>query len=413
MLNASDVTKWGIMLHIDRNLRHNIPDLPQQRQRFLVGVLRGHRELVSLVVLQVMERMIAPTRHRRSSSPSAAPDSTTTALALEPELKSAFTFPIMLGNDERETQYSGFAPATTTFFSRVLRGHRELVSLVVLQVMERMIAPTRHRRSSSPSAAPDSTTTALALEPELKSAFTFPIMLGNDEREVATTDCHRTENDNSTRLVQETPNFSELFSTMSTTNNCALNNYSSDWIQEKENTEELPSTSVANKSTHCDDACNGNNVLVHDQLPVTIEGRRVVDFNYFFQSIKEIINHGRVFGCSVNNINIIRESRIGFVSTFHLKCDMCNAYMNLHSSEGYSINDDAVMGIMSIGNGYKHLKQLSSCLEIPCMSGTKYNEVHNRICEVWEDTAFQSMREAAEEEKIFLGSHYRLSSYGK
>ncbi|CAG5056443.1 unnamed protein product [Parnassius apollo] len=46
-----------------------------------------------------------------------------------------------------------------------------------------------------------------------------------------------------------------------------------------------------------------------------IEGRRIVDFNYFYDQMKTLSDHNPGLGCTISNIQIIREKLIGLQST--------------------------------------------------------------------------------------------------
>ncbi|KAK5645649.1 hypothetical protein RI129_004113 [Pyrocoelia pectoralis] len=79
---------------------------------------------------------------------------------------------------------------------------------------------------------------------------------------------------------------------------------------------------------------------------------------------------------------------------------MCNEQFKIDTSDG-NVNKDAVVAMMSIGSGFSHLEQVTSSLEIPCMSARMYDSLHDEVAEAWEATSLKSMREAAEEEKEF------------
>ncbi|KAF2890755.1 hypothetical protein ILUMI_15418, partial [Ignelater luminosus] len=69
----------------------------------------------------------------------------------------------------------------------------------------------------------------------------------------------------------------------------------------------------------------------------------------------------------------------------------------LHTND--DVNDDAVVGIMTIGSGFSHLVQLSASLDGPCMSLRKYQATHEKMFNLWEDNAIDVVRKTAEEEK--------------
>ena len=87
-----------------------------------------------------------------------------------------------------------------------------------------------------------------------------------------------------------------------------------------------------------------------------LEGRRIVEIQYFFQKLKELANHSPQFGCTFNNLNIIKEKRTGLQSEIHIVCNMCNSKFLLNTNdpspanEKMDINIAAVSGIMTIGS---------------------------------------------------------------
>ncbi|XP_031353734.1 uncharacterized protein LOC116178384 [Photinus pyralis] len=129
-----------------------------------------------------------------------------------------------------------------------------------------------------------------------------------------------------------------------------------------------------------------------------LEGRRIVDIKSFFESIVRIGAHGQQFGCSLSNVVLQKEKMQGIRSSLHLKCNMCNETFKLDTSDA-SVNRDAVLAMMAIGSGFSHLEQVTSSLEIPCMSSRMYTALHDEVSEAWEETSLRTMKEAAEEEK--------------
>lgn len=130
-------------------------------------------------------------------------------------------------------------------------------------------------------------------------------------------------------------------------------------------------------------------------------GRRIVNIPFFFQKLKTISNHGPL-GCTVENLDIIKEQRKGLISIFTVACNMCNAKFSLPtdttSKQVMDVNTAAVSGAMCIGIGFRQLEELTSGLNIPSMSQNTYAKCHDKVCEGWEETALKEMAEAAKEE---------------
>ncbi|KAB0795633.1 hypothetical protein PPYR_12472 [Photinus pyralis] len=108
--------------------------------------------------------------------------------------------------------------------------------------------------------------------------------------------------------------------------------------------------------------------------------------------------HGKRFGCSLENILFVKEELHGLASLLHMKCSMCNETFKIHTSDD-TVNKDAVLAMMSIGSGFCHLEQVTSSLDIPCMSARMYDSVHDEVSDACDIASLKAMREAAEEEK--------------
>ncbi|XP_050312089.1 uncharacterized protein LOC126747440 [Anthonomus grandis grandis] len=97
----------------------------------------------------------------------------------------------------------------------------------------------------------------------------------------------------------------------------------------------------------------------NEEKPVKLEGRRLVDIQYFLDCVKNLNNHEPKFGCTLSNMNVIKEVRNGYVSIFKLKCDMCRGTYDVQTT-ATNPNQDAVLGVIMIGAGYSALAQLST-----------------------------------------------------
>lgn len=132
-----------------------------------------------------------------------------------------------------------------------------------------------------------------------------------------------------------------------------------------------------------------------------IQGRRIVDINFFIEKIQALNNHSN-FGCTFADMYLISEDKSGFKSGFKFKCKMCNIEQILWNediSEKQNINTDVVTGIMSIGCGYSNMEELFSILNIPSMCNNTFIKEHERVSKAWEETALIEMEAAANEEK--------------
>lgn len=94
------------------------------------------------------------------------------------------------------------------------------------------------------------------------------------------------------------------------------------------------------------------NEEVVNQSKVT--GNRIVDVLHMFSQFQKLNKHCESFGCSLNNMQIIKESRNGLHSKFFFECNMCNGTFSINNvkEDGLTLNEKAVSGIMSIGGRF-------------------------------------------------------------
>ncbi|XP_031330713.1 uncharacterized protein LOC116161496 [Photinus pyralis] len=70
------------------------------------------------------------------------------------------------------------------------------------------------------------------------------------------------------------------------------------------------------------------------------------------------------------------------------------------SPQSVDVNTSAVTAVMNVGGGYTQLVNITGAMNIPSLSFSLYKKIHSEICTAWEDLAWKSMKEAAEEEKM-------------
>jgi len=130
------------------------------------------------------------------------------------------------------------------------------------------------------------------------------------------------------------------------------------------------------------------------------EGRRIVNVNHLFTSIQNIYHDP--FGCTFKNLECINEKRCGYFSELYFKCRICNKIElitteNTNSDE-LSINKSVVTAVVNTGIGYSQLDKFSAILNIPSMSNSFYQKLHEHISMITEETALESMIAAGKEE---------------
>lgn len=141
--------------------------------------------------------------------------------------------------------------------------------------------------------------------------------------------------------------------------------------------------------------------LSQENENVNINGRRIINFEYFINEIKKMNDHSP-FSCNFNHTQIINERRNGFKSIFTIKCMMCDKKFILSTEDSINditpINTAVVSGIIAIGAGYSQLQQLTSAIEIPCMGSRLYNKEQNKVFDNYEEIAAKEMEKSAKEE---------------
>lgn len=134
-----------------------------------------------------------------------------------------------------------------------------------------------------------------------------------------------------------------------------------------------------------------------------LEGVRFVEIIYFINRLKLASSHNSVFGCTLANMEILKEVKCGFSSVIIFKCNMCNSTISVPTHDPQSpsvmnINSRAVAGAMSIGAGFSHLEEFCASMGVPCMAPMTYSKHHDIVCDGWEQAAAAQMKSAVVEE---------------
>ncbi|KAF2885644.1 hypothetical protein ILUMI_20529 [Ignelater luminosus] len=152
-----------------------------------------------------------------------------------------------------------------------------------------------------------------------------------------------------------------------------------------------PSSAVREDQSQPLDA-NTEEIKNRSAKEIVLEGKRVVDIQYFLNSLKSIGNHAPWMECSLNNMEITGENRNGLNSQLTFKCNMLNLIQQVSTiPDPEFINDSIVVGAMSVGSGYTHLKQIMSAINVPIFAQSTYDKIYNKVCDAWEETAMEEM----------------------
>ncbi|KAL0821591.1 hypothetical protein ABMA28_005043 [Loxostege sticticalis] len=134
-----------------------------------------------------------------------------------------------------------------------------------------------------------------------------------------------------------------------------------------------------------------------------LSGRRIVHMEQFLSDIKKFGDHNKQYGCSLDNMICVGEKRSGLSSKLTVRCNFCNYRQVINTdskkSNVFDINKSAVSGILSIGGGCSALEQIMSAMDVPSMSDKHYQKIHTHLSEKWQETAEESMAEAAAKER--------------
>lgn len=101
-------------------------------------------------------------------------------------------------------------------------------------------------------------------------------------------------------------------------------------------------------------------------------------------------------------MNVISETKRGLNSIFKFQCNKCGVVRKVEScpkiQNAMNVNEDAVLGITSIGSGHYHLNELFTNLSVPVMGNTLYDKIQKQQQCDWFNVAKESALEALYEE---------------
>lgn len=134
-------------------------------------------------------------------------------------------------------------------------------------------------------------------------------------------------------------------------------------------------------------------------------GRRIVELEFFLDQLTDVAdhNHGE---CLFAHREIVKEIKNGLRSKLIFQCKNCGKEFPVLTSEDEKttetlcVNSTAVLASNMIGIGFSQLEQFTSVLDIPAMCADRFKTLNDDIGSLWEMTAEQSMKEAAEEERL-------------
>lgn len=141
-----------------------------------------------------------------------------------------------------------------------------------------------------------------------------------------------------------------------------------------------------------------------DNIYAPVHGRRVVDIMHFIQQLQTISGHSSLFNCNFSQMSLIGEKRIGLISIFKFRCNICKddfivTSEGLSNTHNVNANVGAVTGITSAGIGFSQFEEITACMDVPIFTKTTYAQVQNIVYQKWESTSVESMAAAAMRER--------------
>lgn len=148
----------------------------------------------------------------------------------------------------------------------------------------------------------------------------------------------------------------------------------------------------------------------------SLDGRRLVNIKYIFESIQSIKHKG--FDCTFRDLEFSKEKRKGFFSTFCFTCKVCGSKENINSenpSDNININANmaVVSAVVNTGQGYTQLEEFSATLNMPVISNRMYQEMHSKVFYYTHKMALEGMLLAGKEEGRLAIERGDVDQYGR
>ena len=130
------------------------------------------------------------------------------------------------------------------------------------------------------------------------------------------------------------------------------------------------------------------------------DGQRISDPLHYYEELHAMyIEHGYREQCSFHDLHYENCIDNGLCCKLKFVCNHCRYFkwVNLVNNNGplMPLNDGAVSGTITAGTGYSELKQEFASMGIKCMSDVSYRQHRQNLVASFEQTAHESMNEAA------------------
>lgn len=121
------------------------------------------------------------------------------------------------------------------------------------------------------------------------------------------------------------------------------------------------------------------NANTANKSSTVIQGRRVVDLDFFMKEYDRISKHATV--CTGGKFVLQNEKRTGLKSTLKFECKACNRIEHISTEPpeyGNNINTAFVWGAVCVGIGHSQAEELFSIMDVPVLGGKHFME-HEKI----------------------------------
>ena len=137
-----------------------------------------------------------------------------------------------------------------------------------------------------------------------------------------------------------------------------------------------------------------------DITEARIQGRRIVDFNYFWRELSfNLQDHGK--SCRLKDWQFIKESNFhGRLRTlFCFQCRKCKKECKIWSKpEIGDLNQASVLGTLAEGLGYSQTQGLLACMDIPYITDRSFKTHQETLLFHLNRISASVMKEAGEQE---------------
>jgi hypothetical protein len=151
-----------------------------------------------------------------------------------------------------------------------------------------------------------------------------------------------------------------------------------------------------------DNSKEGNVQLNNETV---INGKRIVDLNFFLLQMKNILNHGIQFDCTIQNLELVKEIRYGLNSKLLFKCSMCYKTLHLYTCEDSNdtskciVNADVIAGSTLSGLGYTQTSKIFESVDIPFFNHVTFKNIEDDDGLSWNELAANFMKEMLRKKK--------------